>query len=194
MASSEVEICNLALTAISAATISDLEDDSHEAELCKLHYPQVRDWVIRRYRWACAKVTLDLNQDVEPPDDMTFAYQYTIPSDPFCLRVLGVPGSTLRDYKVVNNRKVWSNREEVKVEYLVRITDPNQMDTSLVDAIAFQIAFRICLSLTNDKQLKEQMRLDFKEAIATARKANAIEAFEKRPPNTDWIDAGRSAG
>ena len=54
MASSEAEICNLALQEVGAQRILSLNDDTVEAKLCKDFYSNVRDELLRSHPWKFA--------------------------------------------------------------------------------------------------------------------------------------------
>ena len=84
---SVVDICNEALDLLGAATITALTQNSKEARLCNRNYELVRDSVLRAHPWNTAVTRKNLPQDATAPD-FGFTYQYTLPTDPFCSRVL----------------------------------------------------------------------------------------------------------
>jgi hypothetical protein len=86
MATSEVTICNLALGKLGAGSIIALDEESTEARVCRLHYSQTRDEVLRLHRWNFAIRPETLVQSVEAPA-FGWAFQYELPTDR--LRVLG---------------------------------------------------------------------------------------------------------
>lgn len=88
MASSVVEICNLALSAMGTrSTISDISEGSAEARQCALHYDAARDAVLAAAHWNFARkqVALALLKDatLATPDDVPqpWLYEYAYPSD-----------------------------------------------------------------------------------------------------------------
>ena len=54
MTSTVVGLCNLALTRLGHNQISSLSENSKGATLCTLHYPQVRDALLRAHPWNFA--------------------------------------------------------------------------------------------------------------------------------------------
>lgn len=60
----ETELCNLALGRIGANRLADYDaDDTVQAIQCRLHYPNLRDALLRSHDWGFAKTTLELVND-----------------------------------------------------------------------------------------------------------------------------------
>ena len=72
---------------IGATNIIALNEDSKSARVCNQRFANVRDAVMRAHPWNCIVTRASLAADTETPA-FTFAYQYTLPTDPYCLRVL----------------------------------------------------------------------------------------------------------
>lgn len=89
MATSEVEICNLALSFISEDSISTLGSSNKRERLCKANYlPAVR-FVLSRFDWPFARSIARLNKDASSnmyvPEGKAL---YLIPSN--CVRPLAI--------------------------------------------------------------------------------------------------------
>ena len=84
---SVVDICNEAMDLLGAATITSLTENSKEARLCNRRFETVRDHVLRAHPWNCAITRKELAKDSDAPA-FGFNHQFTLPTDPFCLRVL----------------------------------------------------------------------------------------------------------
>ena len=84
---SEVDICNIALNNLGASNITALTEDSKPGRLCNQRYEFVRDTVFRAHPWNCLIRRVELAQDSDTPA-FGFTYQYTLPADPYCLRVM----------------------------------------------------------------------------------------------------------
>ena len=87
MATSAVDICNSALNIIGASNIISLDEDSKAGRICKQRYPNVRDSVFRSHPWNCLINRIQLTANTSSPT-FEFQYQYDLPADPFCLRVI----------------------------------------------------------------------------------------------------------
>jgi hypothetical protein len=87
VASSAVEICNLALSQAGAGgPIASLTEASNEAIECNLHYETCRDTVLRLHPWGWAQRRQALADLGTPPSGWAYRYQY--PSD--CLTLHAV--------------------------------------------------------------------------------------------------------
>ena len=84
---SVVDICNEAMDLLGAATITALTENSKEARLCNRRFETVRDSVLRAHPWNVAITRAALAKDSATPA-FGFTSQFTLPTDPFCLRVL----------------------------------------------------------------------------------------------------------
>ena len=152
---SVVDIANSALNLLGASTISALTDDSKNARLCNQRYEPVRNRVFRSHAWNCLTKRVQLAQDTTAPV-VEYSYAYTLPSD--CLRVLkihtGVTDSIASDinYKV-EGRKVKTNEGTVYLVYVALVTDPNEYDVYLQEAISHQLAADIAYAVTNNSTL-----------------------------------------
>ena len=93
----EIDLCNLALSAIGTrSTVAAFTENSVEAEQCALHYPNVRDELLRVHPWnfarrqaalAVFKAAIGTPENplgamAQPP--LPWAYAYGYPGD--CLR------------------------------------------------------------------------------------------------------------
>jgi len=164
---SEVEICNIALSNIRSSGINSLNESSLPAQQCKLKYAICRDVVLSAVDWGFAN-------RVEPLALLTatrfnWKYAYAHPTDCLYINKLilnyetfaqGVsnPYDTLSPnnpdlhksvpYKVVNIdgvKAIVSNNEELRIDYRSRVTNTNMFDTSFVQALAQLIASEIAI-------------------------------------------------
>ena len=67
MASSEVAICNLALTYIGDSSITALTDNSDRARACNAHYEDCRDQVLRMHPWNSSIIRKSLAALTDSP-------------------------------------------------------------------------------------------------------------------------------
>jgi hypothetical protein len=174
---SVVDIANSALNLLGASTISALTDDSKNARLCNQRYEPVRNRVFRSHAWNCLTKRVQLAQDTTAPI-VEYSYAYTLPSD--CLRVLkihtGVTDSIASDidYKV-EGRKVKTNEGTVYLVYVALVTDPNEYDVYLQEAISHQLAADIAYAVTNNATLANNYMDRADERLREARFIDATE-------------------
>ena len=95
---SVVDICNSALNQIGASNIISLTEDSKAARICNQRYTFVRDSVFRSHPWNCLTTRAKIAADTATPA-FEFSKQFTLPTDPFCLRVLQLSDTNIL-YKI----------------------------------------------------------------------------------------------
>ena len=95
----EVSICSNALRRLGDDPITSLTDDTERARLCNAFYVPARDLVLRSHPWNFAVTRATLAQLSDTPA-YEYSYQYALPNDPYCLRVLSME---YHDYVFVIN-------------------------------------------------------------------------------------------
>jgi hypothetical protein len=179
---SNVDICNSALNMIGASNIISLTEDSRAARVCNQRFEFVRDAVMRAHPWNCLIVRTSLSADSDTPA-FEFDHQHTLPTDPYCLRVLRPedPDTVFR----VEGRKIISSTTPFKMIYVARITDPNEYDQLLIESIASRLAADISYALVNSASLSQMLMATYENKLSEAR---FVDATEGTPANTVNID------
>jgi len=179
---SDVDICNSALNMIGASNIISLTEDSRAARVCNQRYAFVRDAVMRAHPWNCLVTRTSLAADSDTPA-FEFDYQHTLPTDPYCLRVLRPqdPDTVFR----VEGRKIISSTTPFKMIYVARITDPNEYDQLLIESIAARLAADVSSALVNSASLSQMLMATYDSKLSEAR---FVDATEGTPANTVNID------
>ena len=131
MATSAVDICNSALNMIGASNIISLDEDSKAGRICKQRYTNVRDAVFRSHVWNCLVNRVQLTADVSAPT-FEFQYQYTLPTDPYCLRVIKL--EFLDTVYRIEGRKLLTNESQLKLIYVGRDENVSNYDQLLSEA------------------------------------------------------------
>ena len=175
---SVVDICNGALNQLGASTILSLTEDSKNARLCNARYTQVRDSLFRSHPWNCLIKRVELAKDTATPS-WGFSYQFTLPAD--CLRVLTILNYDY-DYKI-EGRKIVANHGTVKIQYVSRITDPNQYDELLRETISAALAADIAYAITSSNKHTIEEYLEIIEKLKEARFVDATEGQNTNPDN-----------
>ena len=209
MARTATTIANLALGKLGAATIPDINiTDSREARACNRNYEHIRDLVTRRHRWACAIERQSIAKLSDEPIGDDYDYQYQLPVDPYCLRALDILGTSTSGLVISGNqiadktetvtgfriegRKLLTNEiSPINLRYIKRMTDPNEMDNGLVEAIATALAIQICYELTKSLTLKRVLEGEYLTIIDDAIMMNQIEAYGTDQDDQLYSDAER---
>jgi hypothetical protein len=179
---SDVDICNSSLNMIGASNIISLIEDSRAARVCNQRYEFVRDAVFRAHPWNCLINRVEVAADATAPA-FEFEYAHTLPTDPYCLRVLRPqdPDSVFK----VEGRKILSNSTPFKFIYISRVTDPNEYDQLLIETLAARLAADISYALVNSATLTQSLYAIYESKLSEAR---FVDATEGTPDNVINID------
>ena len=193
---SVVDICNEAMDLLGAATITALTENSKEARLCNRRFETVRDAVIRAHPWNVAITRATLAKDATAPA-FGFANQFTLPTDPYCLRVLSFFNSNVDsdvaayDSQVmfkIEGRKVLSNEGSCKITYLARVTDTEQYDPLLSSTIAHKLAAETAYAITGSNSVTQGMQQLYELRLKEARSIDAMEGVPDKLIADDFIN------
>ncbi len=193
---SVVDICNEAMDLLGAATITALTENSKEARLCNRRFETVRDAVIRAHPWNVAITRATLAKDATAPA-FGFANQFTLPTDPYCLRVLSFFNSNVDsdvaayDSQVmfkIEGRKVLSNEDSCKITYLARVTDTEQYDPLLSSTIAHKLAAETAYAITGSNSVTQGMQQLYELRLKEARSIDAMEGVPDKLIADDFIN------
>ena len=163
-----------------------MTEDSKNARLCNARYTQIRDSVFRSHPWNCLQKRVELSSSTTTPA-WGFSFQYDLPGD--CLRLLRI-----LDYESnhkVEGRSILSNNSSMKILYISRITDPNQYDENLREALSAAIAADIAYAITSNNTVQQNMIALYQEKIRDARFVDSTEGYNTTQEDgmADVIDA-----
>lgn len=197
---SQVDIANYALNLLGASNISSFDENSKAGRLVNQFYEGTRDSVFRSHPWNCLIRRAELPRETETPE-FGYAYQYALPTNPFCLRVLEFSNGTLsypQDNMVSNSggpvfaiegRKLLTDEGTVKIKYVAKITDPQEYDVSLIQVIAARLAANIGYAITGSNSIVQMMYAKYDEEIKEARLNDATEGAPQRLEASDFIES-----
>tara|TARA_R100001163_G_scaffold2664_3_gene4130 strand:+ start:81 stop:659 length:579 start_codon:yes stop_codon:yes gene_type:complete len=175
----EVSICSNALRKLGDDPITSLTEDTERARLCNAFYESSRDSLLRSHPWNFAITRATLAQLSTTPA-YGFAYQYALPTDPYCLRVLEME---YQDYifKIENlatvGRVLLSDESTAKILYVGRITDTALFDSLFVDTLTAHLALKLAYPITNSVTLQAQMQKLYQLKLSEARSVDGQEGF-----------------
>lgn len=193
---SVVDICNHAMDLLGAATITSLTENSKEARLCNRNFDKLRDDVFRSHPWNTAITRATLAKDSTAPA-FGFANQFTLPTDPYCLRVLSFWNSSVDNdvaaydsnvmYKI-EGRKILSNEGSCSITYIARITDTEQYDSLLSSAIAHRLASETAYAITGSNSVAQAMQGMYEVRLREAKSVDAMEGYPEQPQADEYIN------
>ena len=201
MAVSKVTICNMGLAKLGAKRIASLDEETENAVLCNIHYEQVVDEVLSSADWGCVTwrqslaqlASTDENYLIDD-DNAEYEYQYALPTEPYCLRVIDVPGLPEADYEI-ESRYLMYNDDSVVIRYVKRELDPTKYDPLLTKAIAYRLAAELAIDITGKAGLHGDMIVLYEQQLSRAANMDAKANQSKQPDHEDsgkaWTGVGR---
>ena len=183
---SVVDICNSALNQIGASNIISLTEDSKAARICNQRYNFVRDSVFRSHPWNCLPPRATIAPDTATPA-FEFSKQFTLPTNPFCLRVLQLSDTDIL-YKI-EGRKLLCDESSIEMIYIGRVEDGNQYDLLLIEALAAAMAADLAYPLVGSSSLGANMYQLYQNKLTEAR---FVDATEDNDINTSVISDSRT--
>nr|DAG29455.1 MAG TPA: tail tubular protein [Caudoviricetes sp.] len=187
-----VDICNLALSYLGAATIGSFDEANENARQCKLHYDAQRQALLRDYNWGFARRITDL-----APLDTTvpgWAYAYRYPSKCIAVRRVFDPEDidlkrATSEYSMCildeANKVLLSDVANAKCEYTYDITNANLFPGAFADALARAMAAAMAIAITGSESKQQaqyqllQVQLN-KSHVAVAKEQSYEQVYPDR--------------
>lgn len=184
MATSEVEICNLALIKIGHETISDLTQETKASRMCARLYPKLRDATLRAHPWNFARKRAQLVASSEAPA-FGYAYAYAKPLD--YLRIV-TPEDPRTDFTFESGFFL-TNVSPFRIKYIWQVTNPNEFDSLFIDTLATRVAADLAMSLAQSAEMVDAMWSVYRDRLAEARHLDAQEGNGPEfTDDTGWLE------
>jgi len=197
---STVDIANYALNTLGANNISALDENSKPARIVNQRFNSVRNTVFRAHPWNCLIRRTELAQETDTPT-FGYAYQYALPTNPYCLRVLEFSNGTLSYPQdnmfsntggpvfVIEGRKLLTDEGTAKIKYVAEITDPQEYDANLIEALAARLAMEICYAITGSTSMIQTTAALYDEKLKEARFVDGTEGAPQKLEASEFIEA-----
>lgn len=197
MATDAITIWNLALSAAgSPHTVSDPQETSREANLCRLHYDLVRDNVLKAAPWpsteATSRLTLAAVRDYTVPWQPTdprvgFKYEYKHPEDMLAPRHLATWARFKNVWSVGRNENgIASNEPLAILHYTFRQADVSKWSAGLQATVVEMLGATLVQPLNGKVSLSERL-LERAESRALLTRTSAA---NEQAMNYDRIPEG----
>jgi hypothetical protein len=213
MASSEVEIANLALSHAGAGgPIASLAEASVEARECLLHYASCRDLLLRSHPWNFAQRQAALALLTTTVEG--WAYEYQWPAD--CLQIHHVRAGGYDSSAIIwanetmpaslgttvlypplpfdigvttdgTGRTILTDAYQAYASYTAGVSIVTLFDPLFSDALAYLLASRIVQRLTGNRSAKSDCTQMYQATLQAAMVRDANEARPTTIPEPDWI-------
>ena len=157
---------------LGATNIIARDEDTKSARVTNQRFDAVRDAVFRAHPWNCLVTRSAVAADSDSPA-FDWSYQFTLPSDPYCLRVMRLDYLDI-EFRV-EGRKILCDESSINLVYLARVSDPNQWDALLNEAIAARLASEVSFALVQSTSLTANLYALYESKLSEARFTDATE-------------------
>ncbi len=201
MVSTEVELCNQALSHLGESRITDLTEANERARLCNALYDGTRDELLAMFEWPFAIERVAL-ASVSETNLTHYEYRYALPND-FLLLLDALDDENynviaLADYRIEGNRLL-CDYSPLYIRYIKRITIPGLMPEAFVLALSLALAAKLAPRLSQNFNLAMQMSTASANALLRA-KSELMMAAKPRQRGRDitgrrtglWSSVGKS--
>lgn len=196
---SEVAICNQAISWLGGNLITSLDDETTEAILCKANYALLRNAVLEEGKWSFATKRFKL---LPAPGTPVYGYnaQFPVPSN--VLLVIearddnaqdvngglqtdsqGANGSSRLDWRLEGDNDglfIVATTEVVFCKCIVEVTDTTKFTTTFNQALAARIAADIASPLTESTSKEEKMWNKYNNSITLALGVDGLQGKSDR--------------
>jgi hypothetical protein len=185
---SKVQICNLALTKLSASTITSLTDGTREAKNCNVLFDHVVDQVLIEGSWATATRRASLNATTNTPS-FGFSTEYQLPTNPKCLKVLAINDSAPfgTDFRVEGD-KLLTDASSIKIRYIARITDTESFGPHLTGAVVARLAMELSYTVTAQVGIYDRLAAEYQEILTRNLGSDNQQGASDITDSSDLID------
>ena len=184
---SQVEVVNMALLGSGAVRIEAMTEDTENARRMTIAWPICLKDMLRSHPWSFAKKEAVLSRLSASPvltDD--FTYLFTLPPD--FLKLLKTDVEDDYDHKI-KEKKLYSDSDAVKIEYIFYNNDPDTWDSSFVSAFAARLKAESWFAITGDKKMIEFVWQEFTAKLNYAKSMNGQEVTPDEFKTDEWINA-----
>jgi hypothetical protein len=179
-----IQIANAALAELGSQRITDLEDSSESARLCKANIESAIREVLELGKWKAARTQAELTQNSTGPD-FGWDYSYNLPVDYLRLVSFNEIDSEdiVQELFERQGNVLLTDEDEVSIVYIKDLTiatnDVNLMGPLLTRCCILNIAIKLSVPLTNgSRSTRESLANDLEITLRKAKAANSGESFQ----------------
>jgi hypothetical protein len=173
---SKTELANMALVLIGQTPIADLDSDATVVGVeARTFFDQARDELQAAHNWNFNQFRQALNVDSAAEPAYGYDYAFTLPTDPYCFRVLGTNHDDDQVDWSVEGRFLLIDESTVSIHYLGRETNTGKWSPWFVKAFTPLLASKMAYPRTqsmsvvrdmislHDLEMKKAKNVDSKE-------------------------------
>ena len=192
-----IDIYNLALQKLGAATLETVDEDSRNRRSCDNCYRILRDSELRAHPWTFSIKRVSLTASATIPLALTDTFYpnaaaFVLPTD--YLRIL-FPPRTHIDWVIENigpeKAIITNDAGPLTIRYISRVSDTTLFDDNFTEMLACKMAMFMAEQITQSNSKIANISAQYNEARKIARKMNAFEKIPFGGPEDSWITARR---
>ena len=188
MAISDIKIANAALLRIGEEPINAFSEEGRPALLANNTYELYRDGLLRAVPWRFAIRRDSLAANADGPE-WEFSYAYTLPSDPYCLRVLTIENLSDLDWRLEGRTIVTDAGSPLHIKFIAKVTDSAQFDALFVETLVAKLQWKWAEALEKDAQLRADLAKEYLAMRLEAEGVNGSEGKNEPLPSGSWVEA-----
>lgn len=184
---SKVAICNMALQRVGAKRIVSIDDGTEEANACAAIYDIVVEEVISSVAWSSATKRVALARTTTTPV-FGFTYEYQLPVDPKCLRVLEIDTDRQDpvEYRIEGDKLV-CDETTVNIKYLAAISSAADLGPYITKCVISRLAWELSYSFTGVASLSQTLEARYERDLEMQSAADAIQGTADLLPIGSYI-------
>ena len=197
MASSQIAICNMALTHLGQRTITSIDEASEPARKMKLIWESTRDEVLADAEWTFATKSEALAA-VSGVTSIEWDYIYQKPAR--CLKVRRlfnestVDTDTVTPYEIIlltstNSEGIATDMEGAYLKYTYQVTDPTLFSPAYAKSLSLKLAADTAKALTGDINMRDKMLSYYMASLDGAKLVNSQQKKEATSDSSSLLDA-----
>lgn len=160
-----IDICNLALSRLSASRITSLNDNTIEAKTLNAIYNQVAENVMGMGPWTSVVKRATLAQLTTVPE-YQFNYMYQLPTNPKCIKLLRINEQKLGNIEFsIEGDVLLTNTANVQIKYIGFITDTESYDSYLRQAITERLIVELSYARTGEYKINQGLEQAFQAKV-----------------------------
>lgn len=184
---SKVEIANLALDEVAARPIVSFEDGTTSSNAIALHYAQAVDEVLESNNWTSAIKRQELAQLSEAPVN-GFAYAYTLPTNPYCLKVVSAELSFVGQNFKKEGHTIVTDSANATIKYIARLSDSESFGPHVTRCVIALLALKICYAVTGSNTRIADLRDNYDDVWADASANDGMQGSPDEIRANDLLD------
>lgn len=177
----------MALQRVGASRITSIDDGTEESNACAAIYDIVVEEVISAVAWSAATIRVALAQTTTTPV-YGYDYEYQLPVDPKCLRVLEIEGDTSSsiDYRIEEDKLV-CDETTVNIKYLGLLTSADSFGPFITKCVVSRLAWELSYKFSGVASQQAAMEARYERDLEQMAAADAIQGSADILPTGSYL-------